>query len=58
VTKSETRGNGTLASVHLVLPSRGIAKTFCSAILGRTLGDGVRQPSQRPRRMTFLRSKP
>jgi hypothetical protein len=24
--KSENRGNGTLASVHLVLPSRGVAK--------------------------------
>jgi hypothetical protein len=35
MTKSENRGNRTPASVHLVLPSRGVAKTLFSAILAR-----------------------
>ena len=33
--KPENRENGTLASVHLVLPSRGVAKTLFSAILAQ-----------------------
>jgi hypothetical protein len=33
--KSENRRNGTLASVHLVLPSRGVAKPLFSAILAQ-----------------------
>jgi len=33
--KSENRGNGTLVSVHLVLPSRGVAKPLFSAILAQ-----------------------
>ena len=35
MTKSETRGNGTQASVHLVLQRRGVAKAFVSAILAQ-----------------------
>jgi hypothetical protein len=35
MTKSETRENGMQASVHLVRLSRGVAKTFVSAILAQ-----------------------
>jgi hypothetical protein len=37
MTKPETRGTETLASVHLVLPSRGVAKPLFSAILAQYL---------------------
>jgi hypothetical protein len=35
--KPENRENGTLASVHLVLPSRGVAKPLFSVILAQHL---------------------
>ena len=36
MTKSETRGNGTQASVHLVLQGKGgVGKSFVSAILAQ-----------------------